>query len=1298
MPRLKMDRSIQFAVNDGLNISDPAISTVTVTRTNDLPAILNYYTDAGLNPNPIAMTQSGMLTFEIDSPPAPSASVYLEVADPDSNPDDFMLIVLAGDNYFLAGTAITPMQDFSGSLMVPVMIYDGTDYSALTYFNVQVDDITNPTVSAVEVHSSGMIVDVTFTEPMDAGVTTAGNYTLSGDGQGTLTDNPHTVALFVGNTYRLAWNSGEMMDGGDVTVTVSGVEDDADPGLPIGTPNSATDIGGGIGVSPETGINNAGGTYTSSVTVTLECTDVGSGCASTYYATDGGVFALYTEPFDITADTTLEFYSVDNAGNQEAVQAEIYEINIPTTISCDLPNLDPDEITFGESFTITGDIDPLPINPNQGISITLHHASSGTTVPLATSCDGTGNFSLDVACHAITEQGTWTVQSSWGGDASHLGDSSDPITLTVNQAPATLSLGVVMSEAVKINSRPPIGGNFSPVPYCNTMDLTGTPIIIHATEPDGGPTYDLVAYTNQYGQFLMNYDTALGGGAFAFDALGEWEIWAEYEATDNIADADTDKVTIRVIPTAGYAIVIQGRVASGEGMPSHHKTATFVYDKLKDRQLLDDDIQYLSWLYHDGWDGDPSRTKIQQAITEWARDKMDPSYHPPTGPDEDGQAGDLYIIMVDHGWTDPLDEEEGVFFIHPDDPITSTELAGWIDDLQNNLTGEAADRNIVVILGFCRAGAFVDDLAGPNRVVIASADKHESSHRGPQDVDADGQPLRDGEYFVSEFFKSVSYGKSIKHSFEEATVLTEAFTSTGSGVTNAPYYDDSVQHPILDDTGDGVGSNELSIDEGEDGSDSALLFIGASPPQGNDPGDVLVTRVAQAQFIEPGATPGTVDLWAEADNPTDVRLIWLEVKAPNYDPIDPGEGFQIEMETFKKATTDVTGTRYLWNAVGDTPDPADLFDAPGAYQIFYFVKDDVTGHTSPLMQGRVYRKVDGNNPPQAFDLIYPENCFDIGCAQKTTLALDWQDALNQAPENDKITYTVLLSKDDPTFEDPIYIEGLPYSGCVLGPEHGIEDLSTYSWKVQAIDEYGALRESTSSRVFRTDNGNLGFGWIEGHVYSAYDDTPIVGATVSIAGIDILTGTGGYYLGILTPSTYVANISADGFLPRTIPGVGILEGGLVTREFWLALDDQVSEPTFSPGQGTFTTITGVTISCDTQSESLEIRYTLDGNDPVETSLLYDGPISITETTTIKARAYLTELAPSNVAVGVYTIDLADGDLSGEGEVNLADAIIVLKALTGIEPATVFYLSADVNEDGKIGMEEFIFILQKVANLR
>jgi len=109
-------------------------------------------------------------------------------------------------------------------------------------------DQTPPTVTGVAVQT-GLTVDVSFSEAMGAGVTTSTNYALSGSGRGTLAANPDSVALASGNTYRLTWLAGEMKNGGDVTVTVSNVQDTA--GNPIGSPNSGTHAGGGTGgVSP----------------------------------------------------------------------------------------------------------------------------------------------------------------------------------------------------------------------------------------------------------------------------------------------------------------------------------------------------------------------------------------------------------------------------------------------------------------------------------------------------------------------------------------------------------------------------------------------------------------------------------------------------------------------------------------------------------------------------------------------------------------------------------------------------------------------------------------------------------------------------------------------------------------------------------------------------------------------------------------------------------------------------------------------------------------------------------------
>ena len=75
------------------------------------------------------------------------------------------------------------------------------------------------------------------------------------------------------------------------------------------------------------------------------------------------------------------------------------------------------------------------------------------------------------------------------------------------------------------------------------------------------------------------------------------------------------------------------------------------------------------------------------------------------------------------------------------------------------------------------------------------------------------------------------------------------------------------------------------------------------------------------------------------------------------------------------------------------------------------------------------------------------------------------------------------------------------------------------------------------------------------------------------------------------------------------------------------------PTFTPAAGTYTTTQNVTIACAT--EGAEIRYTLDGSNPTATSALYDAPIAISQTTTIKAIAFKDGLS-SAIAVAAYTI--------------------------------------------------------------
>lgn len=93
---------------------------------------------------------------------------------------------------------------------------------------------------------------------------------------------------------------------------------------------------GGDTTAPVTLASLPGGTYDSynkTLAVTLTCSDdTGSGCAATYYSiTYNGVLPTswtpYTGPINTSTPTnsvTLNFYSVDNAGNTEPFKTEIY--------------------------------------------------------------------------------------------------------------------------------------------------------------------------------------------------------------------------------------------------------------------------------------------------------------------------------------------------------------------------------------------------------------------------------------------------------------------------------------------------------------------------------------------------------------------------------------------------------------------------------------------------------------------------------------------------------------------------------------------------------------------------------------------------------------------------------------------------------------------------------------------------------------------------------------------------------------------------------------------------------------
>jgi len=203
-------------------------------------------TDIVCNPDPIEVYDN-----------APEGTIVAEftVIDPDPEEQHILNLVQNGNGAFRLDenklvVDLPGVLDGSENPYVTVQVW-ATDMMGLHYektFQVHVIDATPAYVVSVQV-TQPLEVEVQFSEPMrmdDLGEPI--NYTISGDGKGTLSDNPDQVTVIDNKNVRLNWNSGEMKNGGDVTITVTGVFDEQ--GNPIGQPNSRTHIGGGIGGVP----------------------------------------------------------------------------------------------------------------------------------------------------------------------------------------------------------------------------------------------------------------------------------------------------------------------------------------------------------------------------------------------------------------------------------------------------------------------------------------------------------------------------------------------------------------------------------------------------------------------------------------------------------------------------------------------------------------------------------------------------------------------------------------------------------------------------------------------------------------------------------------------------------------------------------------------------------------------------------------------------------------------------------------------------------------------------------------
>jgi|GEM_PF-1223043 len=156
--------------------------------------------------------------------------------------------------------------------------------------------------------------------------------------------------------------------------------------------------------------------------------------------------------------------------------------------------------------------------------------------------------------------------------------------------------------------------------------------------------------------------------------------------------------------------------------------------------------------------------------------------------------------------------------------------------------------------------------------------------------------------------------------------------------------------------------------------------------------------------------------------------------------------------------------------------------------------------------------------------------------------------------------------------------------------------------------------------------------------------PAAGNYTSAQSITLSTTTSGasiyYTTNGTTPTTsstlYTSAISI--LTTTTLKAIAVKSGmnnsALMTASYTITIPGTVATPVASPAAGNYTSAQSVTLS--TTTSDANIYYTLDGNEPTQVSTLYTSAISISTTTTLKAKAYKSGMNASNTLVADYNI--------------------------------------------------------------
>jgi len=315
---------------------------------------------------------------------------------------------------------------------------------------------------------------------------------------------------------------------------------------------------------------------------------------------------------------------------------------------------------------------------------------------------------------------------------------------------------------------------------------------------------------------------------------------------------------------------------------------------------------------------------------------------------------------------------------------------------------------------------------------------------------------------------------------------TEILSGSHSIIPKYPFYDDALQHPLLDDNGSGKGHNIL-YSFGGDGYRAKQVILGFGQHSTNEP-DIIQTIFQPESALDPNEN--SLDISVDVNSPDRNLKVFIEIKTPNDNqPKTVIEQLQKELDLKQINLTydDMTGQYQV---------TCNEFHSPGKYTLFFYLQDS-DGIMYYADQSFVFKEKENNNPPNPFQLIQPINLDDSeyqGFEEKISsrVIFQWEDTFD--PERDSFTYTLLISKSRHFDTDVIKHENMIASQDLKEFPESWDGCDVY-WKVQAIDAFGAYVETDVSRFTLDDTNTTEPPIVYLHVYDSQTRLPIPGAKI-----------------------------------------------------------------------------------------------------------------------------------------------------------------------------------------------------------